>query len=497
MRILTAEFSHETNRFSLRRTGLEAFRARLLAEGDAAIAARDGTNSELAGFLDVARDAGLEVVHAITAETEPAGLVTDEAFEHVAGRILARAAEGPFDGVALGLHGAMATESLEDPEGELLARLRGLLGRDIPIAITLDLHANVTRRMCQLADIVVSFKTYPHVDMREAGRHAAGLLLRAMRGEIRPATRRIAIPQIEEPSGLRTDKGPMIGWAERARAYETQPGVHAVSINGGFGAADIAEVGPTVLVTAERGSEHGAFAKAIAREIWARRAEPFDAFLSPEEAAARARDWRGDKPLVIADYGDNPGAGAYGDSTSLLQALLRAGVTGACFGPMVDPEAAAQLHRHTVGRAVEIALGGKTDPRFGGAPLRLRATLTGLYDGWFTGDGPMIGGQRHCHGATATLEAHGIAILVVTHPGQMLDRQQFRAFGIAPEDRRVIALKSQQHFRAAFAPIAGEIVVADGGGLSTSDLSRFPFERVRRPIYPLDPEMTFEPAWDE
>jgi microcystin degradation protein MlrC len=209
-----------------------------------------------------------------------------------------------------------------------------------------------------------------------------------------------------------------------------------------------------------------------------------------------AHDWRDRKPLVIADYGDNPGAGAYGDSTTLLQALLRAGVTGACFGPMIDPEAAAMLHKHGVGRTVEIALGGKTDPRFGGPPLHLRAKLVGLFDGWFTGDGPMIGGQRYCHGPTAVLDAQGIEILVVTHPGQMLDQQQFRAFGIDPSAKRVVALKSQQHFRAAFAPIAGKIVVADGGGLSTADLSRFPFSRVRRPIYPLDPEMTFEPVLD-
>ena len=495
MRILTAEFSHETNRFSVRKTGLDAFRARMLKEGADAVAARDGTNTELAGFLDVLRPAGAEVVHAITAETEPAGLVTDEAYELVVGRILAAARQGRFDGVALGLHGAMVTESLEDPEGELLERLRRVVG-EVPIAITLDLHANVTRRMSELANIVVSFKTYPHVDMREAGRHAAGLLVRAVKGEIRPQTRRIAIPEIEEPSGLRTDKGPMIEWAERARDYEKRPGVYVVSINGGFGAADIEEVGPTVLVTAERGSDHGPFAKQLAREVWERRAVPFDAFLSPEEAAAMARDWRGDKPLVIADYGDNPGAGAYGDTTSLLQAMLRAGVRDACFGPMIDPEAAALLHRHRVGERVALALGGKTDPRFGGPPLTLTATLTGLYDGWFAGDGPMIGGQRHCHGPTATLDVEGIAVLVVTHPGQMLDQQQFRAFGIQPDGKRVIALKSQQHFRAAFTPIAGKIVVADGGGLSTSDLSRFPFERVRRPIYPLDPDMSFEPTFD-
>lgn len=493
MRVLTAEFTHETNRFSVRRTGLKAFEARCLLHGAAAIAARGQANTELAGFLDVLTPAHVEVVHAITADAEPAGLVTDEAFETIAGCIAESARHGPYDGVALGLHGAGVTESHEDLEGELLARLRAVLGEAIPIAITLDLHANVTQRMCDLAEIIVSFKTYPHVDMREAGRHAAGLLLRAMRGEIRPRTQRLAVPLLEEPTGLRTDRGPMVAWAAQARAYEKQPGVHAVSINGGFAAADIYEIGPTVLVTAEAGSDHGAFLRRIAGEIWAGRDAGFDGeLLTPAAAAALARDWRGGKPLVIGDYGDNPGAGAYGDSPALLQALLEAGAEEVAFGPLVDPEAAALLQELPPGAEVRVRLGGKTDPRFGGPPLELDATLLGSFDGWFTGDGPMAGGQRLCYGPTATLRVGGIEVLVVTNPGQMLDLQQFKAFGIVPETKRAIALKSQQHFRAAFAPIAGRIVLCDSGGLSTADLTKFPFSRVRRPIYPLDKGMSWE-----
>ena len=493
MRVLTAEFTHETNRFSVRKTGLAAFEARALLHGAKAIAARGQANTELAGFLDVLGPAHVEVVHAITADAEPAGLVTDAAFEHIAGCILESARHGPYDGVALGLHGAGVTESHEDLEGELLARLRALLGPKLPIAITLDLHANVTQRMCDLADIVVSFKTYPHVDMRDAGRHAAGLLLRTMKGEIRPVTQRVAVPLLEEPTGLRTDAGPALAWMRQARDYETRDGVYAVSINGGFAAADIAEMGPTVLVTAEANSDHRGFARQIAREIWERRAAGFDPdMLTPEAAAALARDWRGDKPLVIGDYGDNPGAGAYGDSPALLKALLAAGVENVAFGPMVDPEAAALLRELPPGSVVSLRLGGKTDPRFGGPPLELTATLLGTFDGWFTGDGPMAGGQRLCYGPTATLRVDGIEILVVTNPGQMLDLQQFKAFGIVPEAKRVIALKSQQHFRAAFAPIAGKIVLCDSGGLSTGDLTKFPFRRVRRPIYPLDRDMTWE-----
>jgi len=493
MRVLTAEFTHETNRFSVRKTGLEAFAARALLHGAAAIAARGQANTELAGFLDVLRPAHVEVVHAITADAEPSGLVTDEAFEYIAGCIVESARHGPYDGVALGLHGAGVTESHEDLEGELLARLRAVLGEEIPIAITLDLHANVTERMCALAQIVVSFKTYPHVDMRDAGRHAAALLLRTMRGEIRPHTQRIQIPLLEEPTGLRTDQGPMVAWARQARDYETREGVYAVSINGGFAAADIREVGPTVLVTAEANSDHRGFARRIAQEIWDRRAAGFDPdMLTPAAAAALARDWQGDRPLVIGDYGDNPGAGAYGDSPALLRALLAAGVTKVAFGPMIDPEAAAALQGLAPGSTVQVRLGGKTDPRFGGPPLALTATLLGSYDGWFTGDGPMAGGQRLCYGPTATLRVDGIEILVVTNSGQMLDLQQFKAFGIVPEEQRVVALKSQQHFRAAFGPIAGKVVLCDSGGLSTGDLTKFPFSRVRRPIFPLDKDMRWE-----
>lgn len=493
MRVLTAEFTHETNRFSVRKTGLEAFAARCLLHGAAAIAARGQANTELAGFLDVLAPAHVEVVHALSADAEPAGLVTDEAFETIAGCILESARHGPYDGVALGLHGAGVTESHEDLEGELLARLRALLGDAIPIAITLDLHANVTQRMCDLAEIVVSFKTYPHVDMREAGRHAAGLLLRTMRGEIRPRTRRWAVPLLEEPTGLRTDAGPAIAWMRRARDYEARDGVYAVSVNGGFAAADIAEMGPTVLVTAEADSDHGGFARQIAREIWERRAAGFDpAMLTPEAAAAQARDWPGPGPLVIGDYGDNPGAGAYGDSPALLKALLEAGVEGVAFGPLVDPEAAALLQDLPPGSNVRVRLGGKTDPRFGGPPLELTGTLLGSFDGWFTGDGPMAGGQRLCYGPTATLRVGGLDLLIVTNPAQMLDLQQFKAFGIQPEAKRVVALKSQQHFRAAFAPIAGKILLCDSGGLSTGDLTKFPFRRVRRPIYPLDKGMSWE-----
>lgn len=485
--VLTAEFAHESNTFSIRPTDLAAFRARLFLQGDAALAEREGANTDIAGFMDVARAQGWQTRHAISASASPAGPVTRAAFEEIAGCILAAAQAGPLDGILLGLHGAMVVEDHPDGEGLLLERLRAVVGPDLPIAVTLDPHANVTARMCDLAQIVMSYATYPHVDMRDTARRAASLLHRTMTGEIAPRTLRVTRPMLEEANSGRTDEGPMIARHALARAHEATPGALAVSINAGFGNADIPELGPTVLVThTGDAGPHLTFAEALADDIWARRHEVLNHFLTPAEAAAEALAHTGTGPLVIADYADNPGAGSYGDAPGLLSALLDVGVTNACFGPMVDPEAAAFLHAQEVGAEFTLPLGGKTDPRFGGGPITVTGTVTLLSDGRYVGDGPMIGGLPGDWGPTAVLRVAGVDVLVVSNHGQMLDLQQFRAFGIDPAAHRIVALKSQQHFRAAFAPIAARVIVCDSGALCSPDLRRLPFHRVRRPIFPLD-----------
>jgi microcystin degradation protein MlrC len=190
--------------------------------------------------------------------------------------------------------------------------------------------------------------------------------------------------------------------------------------------------------------------------------------------------------LIIADYADNPGAGGYGDATELLRALLDGGVTNACFGPMVDGEVAQALHAAVVGERVQITLGGKTDPLFGGGPLTLDAELISVSDGDFIGDGPMLHGLSGSFGPSAVIDVGGIEILVVSIPRQMLDLQQFKAFGIDPQRKQVVALKSMQHFRAAFEPIAGDVIVCDSGALCTPRYDRLPYRNVPRPIFPLD-----------
>jgi len=441
--VLTAEFLHETNTFSVRKTDLTAFEACIFLIGNDQLKTFEGTNTGVAGCLECARKYDWHMQHAVTAHAGPSGLVTTAAFDTIADLILDAARTRLPDGVLLPLHGAMVAEFCEDGEGELLQRLRDIIGPDIPIAITLDLHANVTAKMCDLADIIVSYKTYPHIDMRETACHAGGILQQAMLGKISPSTLRAHRPMLGEANGGRTDIGPMIDRFERARAYELEPDVFAVSINAGFEESDIAEIGPTVLITcqgdiAEIGptvlitcqgdsAAHRAFAETIADDIWARRAEVLNTYYSVEQTAAIAADFvRTDGPLIIADYADNPGGGAYGDATALLDALLKSGVSNACFGPMADPAVAAHLHQHSEGETLTVDLGGKTDPHFGGGPITVTGKILQLSSGVCIGDGPMKGGQELNFGNTCVLRVDGIDILVVSEAVQMYDQQQFR-----------------------------------------------------------------------
>ena len=486
--VLTAEISHETNSFSLHKTGKQAFMARYALMGEAAINERGDKNTELAGFLATGRAHGWQVKHVLSAAAGPSGKIRRKAFDWLCEPIISAVKQHHFDGLLLGLHGAMGLDFCEDGEGELLRRIRSVAGTQMPIAITLDPHANVSKQMCVLADIIVSFKTYPHIDMRDTGRHAGEILHRTMAGEIKPRTIRVSRPMLEEVNGGRTDIGPMIERIATARTYEEQADVFAVSINAGFASADVVEIGPTVLVTGQGDfTAHSAFAETIADDIWNRRFEVLNDYLSVAEAASIAATYRPDKgPLIIADYADNPGAGGYGDSTELLSVMLEAGVKNACFGPMVDGGVVKKLHSSVVGERIKITLGGKTDPLYGGGPLTLEGELVSISDGHFTGDGPMIHGLHGSFGPSAVLRVGDIEILVVSIARQILDLQQFIAFGIDPQRKSVVALKSMQHFRAAFEPIAGDVIVCDSGALCTPRYDRLPYRNVPRPIFPLD-----------
>ena len=486
-KVLSAEIIHETNTFNIHPTTLRHFQDRYVLDGPQAIATRGSQNTELAGLLDTGRDHGWDITHVISAAAGPGGVVSTDAFETLTAGLIT-AANGPWDGLFLMLHGAMVTEFCEDGEGEILRRLRAVVGPELPICVTLDPHANVTAAMCELAQILVSFTTYPHVDLRATGRRAGELLHRTMSGDIHPRTLRAHRPMLEEANGGRTDLGPMIERHAMARAYESRRGVYAISINGAFPCADIAEVGPTVLVTCDGDTPaHRHIAESLADDIWARRHDALNTYVTARAAAEVARKWDGASgPLIIADYADNPGAGAYGDGTNLLAALIGAGVQDACFGPLVDPLAVEFLGTQRPGTEVSLDIGGRTDAQFGGGPLQVRGTLTWFGDGRVVGSGPILGGLERSFGPTAVLDVNGIEVLLVSIAHQMLDLRQFETFGIMPSRKSVVALKSMQHFRAAFAPIAGRIIVCDSGALCTLNYASLGYRKVPRPMFPLD-----------
>jgi microcystin degradation protein MlrC len=483
---------HETNTFSVQKTDLATWRRRDFHLGNEITAAFRNTSSAMGATFEAADKYGWTLVHPVSANANPSGVVTDEAFETIGGLFLDAARhQGPIDGVLLHLHGAMVVESYEDGEGELLARLRALLGRDVPIVATLDLHANVTQEMADNASALIGFRTYPHIDMYERAWQGADLLERAMRGAIRPHTVIARRPMLHGLDWGRTQKGPMAELIARGGALEAAGDVLVASVCAGFPLADIGDVGPSVTVTVDllRGDSaaHGQrVAEAFMDHAWATRDFTTVTMLSVAEAVARAREGKpGDKPLIIADYTDNPGGGGYGDATDFLQGLIEAGVEGVAFHAICDPDAVQDGMRAGIGPAT-LTLGGKTDPQLGGGPLTLSGAITHLTNGRFIAYGPMGGGVERDYGPSLVFRAGGIDIVVITNNGQATDLGQFTSLGLDPARYPTVCVKSMQHFRAAFEPLAREVILVDTGALCAPAYTPDNYPRVRRPIWPLD-----------
>jgi microcystin degradation protein MlrC len=492
-RVLTARFMHETNTFSRVRTDMALIRRRDFHLENEIPGTFRGTRSALGATFEAADKYGWSLVHPVSANPNPSGIVTDQAFEEICGMIITAAEnKGPIDGALLHLHGAMVTDSHEDAEGELLARLRQTLGPQIPIVATLDLHANVTRKMADNANALIAFRTYPHVDMHERAWQGAELLNRAMRSEIRPITVIARRPMLHGLDWGRHQSSPMAELLSRADAIEQRGEALAISICAGFALANIHDVGPSVTVTIDQMCGERASDQSIAEDFmdhaWATRDFTSVHTFSVTEAVARAREGKpGDKPLVVADYTDNPGGGGYGDATAFLKGLVEANLERVAFHAICDAEAVQAGMCAGVGTRAILTLGGKIDPQMGGGPLTLEGEIVCLTNGRFIAYGPMGGGVERNYGPSMVFRVGGIDIVVITNNGQATDLSQFTSLGIDPTRYTTVAVKSMQHFRAAFEPIAREVILVDTGGLCQVNYTPELFTKVRRPIWPLDP----------
>jgi len=483
MRIAVGGFHHETNTFAPTKASFEMFRRADgwpgLCRGEAVLADTAGINLPIAGFLEAARASGRDFAPLAWANASPSAEVEREAYERIAGMIVDGLRDaGPVDAVYLDLHGAMVAEHLEDGEGELLRRVRDVIGPDTPLVASLDLHANVSPLMAEKADALVVFRTYPHVDMAETGARTARLLERIL-AEGRPAKafRQVPflIPLTAQCTLVEPAAGLYAGLEERERGA-----VRSVSLAGGFPLADTPDCGPAALAYAADGRSAAEAAEALADAVLAARGRFAAGFLSPEEAVARAdRAGRAGRPAVIADSCDNPGGGGDGDTTGLLRALAAARPEGAVLGLLIDAEAAAAAHEAGEGGRLSLALGGRSGIA-GDAPFETGAVVRRLGDGSFTCTGPFYGGNRMQLGPMALLELPGgVRVAVASRKVQAADREMFRHLGVEPADCRILALKSSVHFRADFGPIAGEVLIAAAPGPVAADPGALAFTRLR------------------
>lgn len=490
-KILSAEISHETNTFSILPTTLSLYKARRYYRREEIAKALSGTRTEIGAHLDAAKKFGWDLVQPIAAAATPGGKTPAEDWAHLSGAVLEACQEGPFDGVLLSLHGAMVTEDQDDAEGDLLRRLREKLGPEVPIAISLDIHANVSDAMGRLANIVIAYRTYPHIDQYERGMEAADLLLRTMNGEVRPRSVVWRAPVLEGLDYGRTQGGPMsriLAHADELR--QKNPGVLAISVCAGFVWADIPDAGPSVTLTANGDpSRFKIAAEELMKDVWeTRREKTVPLYTLPDAMAEAGKETQEGKPLILADFTDNPGSGGYGDSVRLLEAMINSQLNHAAFGCVPDPEAAQACITAGAGREVEITLGAKIDPKTYGPSLRVRGSVEHVSDGKFIAQGPMSKGVQISMGPTAVLRCGGVRVLITTHNIQVYDLQVFLSQKIDPRACSVVAVKSWHHFRAAFEPISRKVMLADSGGLASRDLKRFTYHKIRRPIYPLDVE---------
>jgi microcystin degradation protein MlrC len=486
MRFFLAMFSHETNTFSTIPTGRPQFEARDLRYGGEILEVYRDTGTCVGGMIAAAARHGVTLVPSVAAAASPSGRVTAEMYRQVTERLLADLqAAGPVDGVLLDLHGAMVAETTDDGEGELLRAVRTAVGPAVPIAVSLDFHTNLTPTMVAHADLLHGYKTYPHVDMAERGAEATDRLIDVVQGRLRP-TVAFRQPRLLPPLGSqRTAVGPMRRLYDLADEMEREPGVVSVSIFAGFPLADIPDAGLAIYVVTD---DDLGLAERLADRLeavaWAHRHEFRHTALPVEEAVARALAHDG-TPVVLADMADNTGGGAAGDGTVVLRELLRVGARSAVVACLWDPDAAAACARAGVGATVSLRVGGKTDDRHG-EPLAVTGRVRTLSDGRFVHKGPMMHGLEGRLGVSAVLDVDGVKIVLISLRWQTLDPEMLRIVGLDPADHKVIVVKSTIHYRAAFEPIARAILEVDAPGLSSSNLTRFDFKRVRRPIFPLD-----------
>ena len=486
MRIAIGGFMHESNTFAPLPTDRPRFEQGSLSRGDDLLNVWRDAHHEVGGFIAGAARFGYDLAPTLMAWATPAGPVADAVLDEVVQEIADGCQKSSADGLLIALHGAMVASSHPDADGEVLRRLRKLLGDDLPIIATLDFHANVSPAMAQHAHALVGYQTYPHVDQREIGLIAAGLMVRTVRKDIQPRIALAKPPMILNLLGQETDREPMRSLMALAREAELRPGLLSVSIMAGFPYADVPAMGPSIIAVADGDSRAAQdVADELAGRMWEARRELFVPCPGPEEAVRLAIASE-QAPVVLVDLGDNVGGGSAGDGTVLLAELLQQRASGAVV-VLHDPVAVEVAQHAAPGGSFKCAVGGKVD-RLHGEPVYVQGVVCSIHEGTWVEDEPRHGGRRfNDQGPTAVVTIEGPNTLVLnslrTPPFSL---GQLTSLGIDPTRQQILVVKAAVAYKAAYSPIAARVIEVNTPGLTAIDPARFNYRHIRRPMFPLD-----------
>jgi microcystin degradation protein MlrC len=494
LRVAVLGFHHESNTFAPVPASLERFLAGGVTEGVELVGRYASSRATLAGFLEIASLADVECVPLVHADLNPMGTITEEAFEHLVGRMVVALVEGgPWDVVLLALHGAAVAAHQLDADGEIIARVRATVGPDVVLGVALDMHANVSRRMIEHCDVLNTYMTNPHVDARERAREIADLALAAARGSIRPVMRIETPPLVIGILKQGTSDVPMRHLIDLAARLDERDGVLSVSVVEGFPYADVPEMGMSFIAVTDGDEALAAdVAAQLALAAWELRDEFVGAAVDVDEALRRASA-SASRPVVVLDVGDNVGGGSPADSTHVLAAAQRLGVRN-LFHSLCDPPAVERCTHAGIGASVDLFVGARTDDLHG-APVHVTGRVRHLDDGRFEDPGVVHGGFRFFDaGPRALIETDdGLLVLLTSRPMGNTSRAELTSAGLVPEDLQVIVAKGVQSPRGAYEPIAAEMIQLSTPGCTSADLSALTYRHRRRPMFPFEPEATYAP----
>ena len=484
-KVAVGQFMQESHSFTPIACSWEQFRAGHIHRGEEILTRLTGNKVEVAGAIDLATRQETSIVPLLACNAVSSGYIRSDVFADLLGELLERLeSQLPVDGVFLALHGAMVAEDEEDATGAVLSQARALVGDDIPIVASLDLHANVTNKMIAVSDGLIGYQTCPHIDLFETGAACMQLLLDIIRGKVKPTIAHCQLPMIAPADKSVTLDGPFREVMQYALECESHPDVLSVSVFYVQPWLDLRDVGCSVVVITNSDQQLAAeIAEQIADEFWRRRSR-FSVELTPLKDAARAAISAPRGPVILADGADAPSGGAPGDSPAILTALLDAGVDVKTLINIVDPAAVDSAIKAGVGNEVSLRVGAWSCDMW--EPAEITGRVLQISDGSFRFTGPGYRGREFHRGRTVVLQSGAVYLQIMERPVFQGDTALYTSLGLEPRDAHIVVVKTPSAFRVDYEPFAAQVIWVDAPGVTSSNLKSFNWQNLRRPFYPFD-----------